>query len=476
MELLVLNPAEIGKLHSATLDILEEPGIRISHSPMLEQLARAGAKVEPAGGRVRFPRAMVKELLRQAPPIARLTGLNGLVLEVGGENRYYTSLILDPYIIDFEHGPRRPLLEDVRRHTILGESLKHVSGMMRMQYPVADLPEPACYLKTMEVFLSNTTKHVMVYADSVKNAWEWIGAAEILAGSAGLRRTPLLSMAVAITSPLTLHGINAELLEIALAYNLPIIPTVCPMAGTTSPYTVAGTMLMANVETLVPVIVAQALKPGHPVFYMIGPSATDLRTGHDLYYKAEKVLFKTMAAQMGRFYNLPIAGEAAGTMTWRYDPQNGAEGMLYLLGSMAGGQNLFGGLGSCHNANGMSAEQIILQCGMLDMAEYAARGVTLDDDQLGVESIRSAGPGGNFLTDDLTIKNLRGGNFFRTPYYFDYSGGYADSNGAVAMAHETVQQIVAAYKPAVPESVQEDLRRYFSRLTDTQSPSPAGTV
>ncbi len=464
MQLRVLNPAEIEKLHSATLDILEEPGIRISHAPMLERLARAGAKVEPVSGRVRFPRAMVEELLRQAPPVARLTGLNGVVLEAGGGNRYYTSLILDPYVIDFDQGPRRPLLEDVRRHTILGESLKQVSGMMRMQYPVADFPEPECYLKTMEVFLSNTTKHIMVYADSVNNAREWVGAAEILAGSTGLRNTPLLSMAVAITSPLTLHSINAGLLELALDYNLPVIPTVCPMAGATSPYTVAGTMLMANVETLVPVIVAQALKPGHPVFYMIGPSATDLRTGHDLYYKAEKALFKTMAAQMGKHYNLPIAGETAGTMTWRYDPQNGAEGMLYLLASMAGGQNLFGGLGSCHNANGMSAEQIILQCAMLDMAEYAARGVAFDDEQLGVESIRNAGPGGSFLTDDLTIKYLRGGNFFRTPY-FDYSGGYSGSNGAVAMAHETVQQIVNGYKPAVPESIREDLRRYFSNLT-----------
>jgi trimethylamine--corrinoid protein Co-methyltransferase len=461
MELRVLNPAEIEKLHEATLDILEEPGITISHSRMLEKMAQAGAKVDAVNARVRFPRAMVDELLQQAPSVARLTGLNGIVLEAGGDNRYYTSLILDPYVIDFEKGPRRPLLEDVRRHTILGESLKQVSGMMRMQYPVADLSGADCYLKTMEVFLCHTAKHVMVYADSVKNAWEWIGAGEILAGSAGLKSTPLMSMAVAITSPLTLHSINAELLEIALAYNLPILPTVCPMAGTTSPYTVAGTMLQANVETLVPVIVAQALKPGHPVFYMIGPSATDLRSGHDLYYKAEKMLFKTMASQMGRYYNLPIGGETAGTMTWRYDPQNGAEGILYLLASMAGGQNLFGGLGSCHNANGMSAEQIILQCGMLDMAEYAARGVSLGDSELGVESIRSAGPGGNFLTDDLTIKHLRDDQFFRTPY-FDFAGGYRESDGAVAMAHETVGQIVAAYKPAVPESIQEDLRRYFA--------------
>jgi len=62
---------------------------------------------------------MVRELLALAPPAVTETGLNGRVLEVGGENRHYTSLILDPFIVDYQQGLRRPVLEDVRRHTIL---------------------------------------------------------------------------------------------------------------------------------------------------------------------------------------------------------------------------------------------------------------------------------------------------------------------------------------------------------------------
>ena len=463
MELRVLDAAEVERLHEATLEILEEPGVRIAHAPTLAKLKRAGAKVDENVEQVRFPREMVAELLSLAPTVARLACPNGTVLEAGGTNRYYSSLILDPWIIDFDKGPRRPVLEDVRRHTILGDSLPRVSAMMRMQYPVADVPEPQCYLKTMEVFLTHSAKHVMVFADGVENARQWLGAGEILAGGKGLCATPIMSMAVAVTSPLTLHGVNAELLQLAIDHSLPVLPTVCPMAGSTSPYTVAGTMLVSNVETLLPVLVAQVLKPGHPVFYMIGPSVTDLRKGHDLYYKAEKMLFKSMATQMGKFYRLPIAGETAGTMTWRFDPQNGAEGMLYLLASVAGGQNLFGGLGSCHNANGMSAEQIILQCGMVDQAEYVARGVSLRPHELGIESIRAAGPGGNFLTDELTLEFLRGDQFFRTPQ-FDYAGGYTASKGAVEMAHESVEQMVKTWRPALPESTRAELESYFARL------------
>ena len=462
MRMQVLSDAEVTTLHERTLDVLENPGVRVHHAPTLAALARAGAKVDESGG-VRFPRELVEELRAEAPSGARMTGLNGRVLEVGGENRYYASIVTDPYVVGFEQGPRRPVLDDIRRNTIVGESLERISAMMRMQYPVADLPEREAYLKSMEVFLCHCTKHVPVYATTVENAREWIGAAEILSSGRGLRNVPLLSLAVAVTSPFVLHETNAQLLELALEYNLPVIPTVCPMAGATSPYTVAGTMLVANVEVMLLVLITQALKPGHPVLYAVGPSVADLRTAHDLYYKAEKALFKTMGAQMARFYGLPLAGETGGTMTWRYDPQNGAESMLYILAAVAGGQHFSGGVGSCHNANGMSAEQIVLQCGMIDQAEYVVRGPSLSERDLALESIRAAGPGGQFLGDDLTVERMRSGEFFQTPH-FDYAGGYADSPGAVEMAHETVESLVRNHKPTVPEHVREALGEYFRDL------------
>jgi trimethylamine--corrinoid protein Co-methyltransferase len=462
LQLRTLTEEEIVRLHRATLEVFANPGFRIGHAGIRARLAKAGAQVAEANQIVRFAPELVEELLRLAPPVVRQTGLNGRVLEAGGSNRFYHSLVTDPWIIDYETGPRRPLLEDVRRHTILGESLDRVSGMMRMQYPVADIPEPQCYWKTMEVFLCHTTKHIPIYPTDVENARDWIEAGEILAGGAGLTRTPLYTMSVAITSPLTLTGLNGELLELAVRYQQPVISTVCPMAGSTSPYTMAGAMLVANAEALLPVVVAQALQPGYPVFYAVGPSVTDLRSGHDLYYKAEKMLFKLMGIQMGKFYRLPVAGETGGTMTWRYDPQNGAEGMLYILASVAGGQNLFGGLGSMYNAMGMSAEQILLQCGMIDQAEYLARGVSLTDHELGLASIRKAGPGGHYLEDDLTLEFLRGQQFFESPH-FDRTGDQRPAPGAVAMAHERAEQLIRNYRPTVPEPLQDELARYFRR-------------
>ena len=186
-----------------------------------------------------------------------------------------------------------------------------------------------------------------------------------------------------------------------------------------------------------------------------------MKNGHDLYYNAAKMLFKVGGNQMGKFYNLPISGESGGTLTWRPDVQNGAESLAYLLASTTGGQNMIGGLGTMHNANGMSSEQIIMQSGLAEMAEYMAKGIDTSDYKFGMDSIKSVGPGGCFLTEDLTMDLLRGDEFFYS-HFLDMTGGYADSApGMHEIAHQKVKDIVNNYKPTVPGKVQDAIQKFF---------------
>ena len=464
LRLQALSDSEVQKLHETTLELYEKVGVFIGHEEALAILKKKGARVDEASGRVRFPAAMVEELLQLAPSVAKETGINGKELHIGGRNRYFLSLILDPFIADYHQGLRRPVLEDVRQHTIIGESLDRVNSMMRMQFPVSDIVEPDCYYKTMEVFLCHTTKHTAAYPTSEDNCRDWMDAMAVIAEAAGLdvENTPLLSIAMAVTTPLQVHGPNIEIMKMAMSRCYPIISTICPMAGTTSPYSIAGTSVIANAEALLPVLIAQCYKPGHPVLYTVAPSVTDMETGHDLYYRVEKMLFKLAGVQMGKFYNLPISGEAGGTLTHRADVQNGAESMAYLLAAMSG-QNVVSGLGSMHNANGMSAEQIIMQCGLADMAKFVTRGIDVSDEKLALDSIAQVGPGGNFLAEPLTVKHLRGKEFFNSQY-LDLSGGYTDqAPGMHEIAHQEVERLVGEYQPSVPEKVRTAIQEHFRK-------------
>jgi trimethylamine--corrinoid protein Co-methyltransferase len=459
----VLSSSEIEMIHSKTIEILQKAGVEIGHPAMCEKCRQAGAKVDDSQMRVYFPAGLVNELLSCAPRIVKETGINERGMDVGSSNNYFTSLILDPWVVDYHEGLRPPVLEDVRRNTIIGESLERVDAMMRMHYPVSDVKGSDSYYKTMEVFLSNSTKHTAAYPVSVENCRDWMDIMAVIADAAGLDvdNTPLLSIATAVTSPLRLTAPNVEIMKMAMERCYPIIPTVCPMAGTTAPFTVAGTTLQSNVECVLTIILTQLYKPGHPVFYGVGPSVTNMQTGHDLYYTSEKMLWKIAASQMGSYYNVPVSGEAGGTLTWRPDVQNGAEGALFLLASLVGNQHMISGLGSLHNANGMSSEQIIMQCGLIDMAEYVSKGINITEQSLAAKSIIDVGPGGNFMADELTLSNLRSDEFFSS-HFLDFSGGYEkDSPGMYEKAHSIVEDTVAAYDPQVPGNVREAIKKFF---------------
>ena len=479
LNLSVLSKPETEQIHRNTLRIFESTGFKVYHEETLSKFRKLGAIVDHHSGVIKIPADLIGELLGEAPSHVLLGGINKKTLSAGGDNVYYTSLILDPFVVDWDDGIRKPVLADVKKNTMIGESLDRVSIMMRMQNPVSDIPEPDCYYKTMETFLLNMTKHIAVYPDNEQNCRDWIAAAEIIAGATGRSSAepPLLSIAMAVLSPLAINGINIEIMKMAMENNFPIISTVCPMAGSTAPYSIAGTFLQANIEALLPILIAQAHKPGHPVFYGIGPSVTDMSTGKDIYYRAEKMLYKIMANQMSRYYGLPSTGEAGGSLTHLPDMQNGAESISYLLASHAWKQNIIGGLGSLGNANGMSSEQIIMQCGLIDMAEFLSRGVDLSNEKNGVASIERTGPGGNFLTDDLTLALLRDTDEFFSSPFIDLSGNSSEpefSRSMPNLAHQKVLDIQNSFTSQVPGKVQEEIKRFFSAKYQDKSVSKLG--
>jgi trimethylamine--corrinoid protein Co-methyltransferase len=282
--------------------------------------------------------------------------------------------------------------------------------------------------------------------------------ADILARGGDVSR--LITSAIALGSPLVLNKLNADLMIRSVEKGFAIVPTVCPMAGSTSPYSLAGTLLQSHIDILMIALMAQILRPGHPVEYFSGLSVTDLQNGADLYYTFDKVLWKSAAAQLGFAEHMPVGIEGGGTLTHRYDPQAGAEGMAFMLAAHASGAHRITGFGSCHNAVGMSAEMMVIQQSYLRAARHLTRGIRTDDLRLGVASLERVGPGGQFLDDDLTLELMRSDEFFRDEV-FDLSGGHGQGRSFLERAHVRVEQLVADYQSRVPGDIHEELRRYF---------------
>lgn len=459
-----LSESQIAEIRDRTAEILETVGLRVQHEGMLQRCRQAGAIVDDATGIVRFPRPLLDELLASVPASYSVRRVDGTEQVIGEAHQCCHAIVTDPWIVDYEtQSPRRPRLADIRRHTAIAQQLPQVAAISLMDFPVTDVEGPASSLAAFEEHILHHAKHIYVFATDLDRYAHFLEVGRILASSMGraLEGSRLMSVAVGVLSPMTVTGLNIEFLLDACARDFPVIPTVCPMAGMSSPYSLAGTLLLGNVELIGLAALTQIVRRGHPYLYSFGPSVSNMRSGHDMYYTLDKVLWKVAGAQIGKSYRMPVAVEAGGSMTYRYDQQNGAEGILFMVAALGAGADVLNGIGSTYNAIGMSAEMMVIHTAWLEAARFLQRGISFAEGRLGLESILRTGPGGNYLTDDLTLFCLRRGEFFSHPL-FDHSGGAEASRSLLERAHEQVEAMVANAQSPLGGEVQEQIRRYFA--------------
>ena len=152
MELIkVLSEGEIEQIRDRTEEVLETVGLRVEHPGLRRQCREAGVAVDEPAERVRFPRPLLRELLASVPSSYVRRSPGGKEEVVGGGEQYAHAIVTDPWIVDYEtQKPRRPCLDDVRRHTVIAQKLAQISTISLMDFPVTDVPEPISSLRAFE--------------------------------------------------------------------------------------------------------------------------------------------------------------------------------------------------------------------------------------------------------------------------------------------------------------------------------------
>ena len=464
MRVHVLTDQEIERIKTGTEKLIEGIGFQVFDEGLRQKAGKAGAIVDDQEQTVRIPAELLRDLLTKVPGSYPIRGIDGTEYVIGGGKQHISAIVTDPWIIDYEtHTPRRPSLNDVKINTILTQRNPKVAQVSRMDFPVTEYDDASSSLRALEIHLLNHAKHYAVYVASLESFYQWLDIGNLIAPNGNIKDSGLMSVAVAVVSPLVLTDINAELLLRATENGFAVIPTICPMSGATSPYHKAASLLQGNVENIFLAAMTQILNPGNPFLYGFGPSVSDMRSMQSLYYTMDKALWKVASVELAKSYGIPVLGECGGTLSHRYDMQSGAESMLFMMFAQNAGSDMLSGLGSCYNANGLSSEMIVIQSAWLEAAEYLSCGIGFDFFEEGIHSIKEQGHGGHFLMDDLTLKLMRSREFFFSDV-FDMSGGYASSPSMLEKAHLKVEELTENFVSSVPENVQETLRRYFHDL------------
>jgi trimethylamine--corrinoid protein Co-methyltransferase len=133
----------------------------------------------------------------------------------------------------------------------------------------------------------------------------------------------------------------------------------------------------------------------------------DLRTMDLTMGAVETSMLNTCAVHLAKRYSLPIYASAGVTEAKIPDIQSGFEkGVSYLMVALAGADYIHLAAGMLDSGNSISYEQFIIDNEILGMVHRLINGVDIDPETLAVEIIEQVGPGGNYVTEEHTVKHM----------------------------------------------------------------------
>lgn len=400
----ILEQGEIEAIHQATLRILSEVGIVLTHPPARDLLVDAGAQV--VGDRVLLPADLVEREVGRCPDRVTVRGREGQEISLGDGKLYWHNLGGARDVYDHYTRKKRPAdLNDVHESARLLDAMNGCTSITPLYTP-QDVPGPLMSLAMYRHTLAHTTKPVQ--GPGVLTVAE-VDLAVKMAAVIG-PPPEVLTLSVSPISPLTFSdNIAASIMEIA-RQGIGFGPLPCPSAGATAPLSLAGALAQQNAEVLAALVLTQLVHPGLPVIYCGRLAMVDPRTVTSVWGGVELGLVSAATVQVGHRYKLPVNVYGFSTNAHVPDLQNGFERSLNAAIPALAGADELSGIGEMEAGISSSSTQIVIDNEIAASVRRLNRGFVVDKDSLAVEVIASVMNGSrNFIDQMHTVRYLRAG-------------------------------------------------------------------
>ncbi len=408
-----LTDAGMAKIHQSALEALEVIGLSNAPASGVEILTGAGA-ILGDDGRIRFPRALVEDMLAVAARNITLHARDTRHdLHLSGSNVHFGTAgaavhIVDPITLDYRDSTAQDLYDAAR----LVDNLDNIHFYQRTMVCRDVIDNVDMDLNTLYACLAGTKKHVgtsFFDPDAVAPAFDIL---HMVAGGEDkwLERPFVSNSNCFVVPPMKFAEESCRVMEDCIRRGMPMLLLSAGQAGATAPAPIALAIVQAMAECLAGVVYVNAIKKGAPAIFGTWPFVSDLRTGAMSGGSAEQALLTAGCAQMHRFYDLP-GGAASGISDSKLpDMQAGWEqGITNTLAGLAG-------LNMCYEAVGMHAsllgfcmESLILGDDLLGQAMRCVRGIDVTEDSTSIEAMKEVclGGPGHYLGSDQTLKLMQ---------------------------------------------------------------------
>ena len=415
----LLTEAQRDQIVGEAIKTLEDIGVAVENREAVDRLIGAGASVATNGKRVIIPEALVRRSIETAPAEFTLYDREGReVGVVGGDN-----VIFDPgsaaiSIYDFEQRrSRKPTTRDVVDFVGVTDQLAAYDAQSTGVVP-NDLPYELADRYRLFLALVYSRKPV-VTGTFTKDAFSVMRAMlnEVRGDPVKLKEKPLAIFDCCPSPPLMWSDLTCQALMDCARHGIPAETVSMPMAGATSPVTLAGVLVQHTAESLSGLVIHQTVAAGAPIVYGGAPAIFDMRRGTTPLAAVETMMIETAYAQIGKSLGLPVHAYMALSDAKLPDFQAGFETAIGATLAALLRVNVVSGPGMLDFSSCQNLEKVVLDSEVCLIAKRLIEGIRFRGETAGIDALREVvgTSGASFITSEHTRR------YFREEMYYPSS-------------------------------------------------------
>jgi trimethylamine--corrinoid protein Co-methyltransferase len=468
VKLTVLSDEEVEQIHTATLQILDKTGIILTNPEAREVLTSAGGQVD--GERLLFPPDMVEREISKCPSEVKIRGRDGDLVCLGDGTLHWHNVGGARDVYEPKSGQlRKATLQDVMDSAKLLDALDSATTITPFFTP-QDVPGDLMSLAMYRYSIPYTTKPLQ--GPGVQNGEEVKIAVE-LAAVVGPPKE-ILSLSISNVSPLNFPDEHVDAIMEIARQGIPFGPLPCPIAGATSPFSLAGSIAQQNAEVIAAIILAQVIQPGLPIIYCGRLAMMEPRTGISVWGGVELGLASAATVQVGHRYGLPVNVYGLSTNSHILDIQNGYERALNAVIPALAGADELSGIGEMAAGVAGSYAQMVCDNEIAGGIRRLRRGLSVTEHALGVEVIADVmSSSRNYLGQKHSIEFMRAGEIYFTNLAERGAWESWDQGGRAGMterAQAEAERIISGHEvPSLSKEQEQELDRIMKKAAEILS-------
>ena len=462
----LLSDNQVQVVHDASMDVVEEVGVEFRCDDALALWRDAGATVD--GDRVRLDREHLMALVGTAPSSYTMVARDPAhTVTVGNGKTIFTPSYGAPYVLGLD-GTRRPgTLEDFKNFT----KLNHLSPALHMSGGVVcepmDVPVPKRHLYMTDSLLRYSSKPFMGAVTSKERAEDSLHMAGIVFGQEFVRDTTVMTCLANGNTPLVWDKTMLDSVRVFAAANQATLFSPFVLGGASTPASTVGAVIQVNIEALTGVAFSQLVRAGAPALYGQWVSTVSMKTGAPQAGTPEVCHMNLLTAQMARHYGLPSRCSGSCSSSKMVDAQAGYEAARNMYGALMAGTNfILSTTGYLESAMCQSYAKWVLDSEQLEMMYRLGSGVSFDDLDEVLDTMREVPPGGHHLGTAHTLANFQTAFSMPEMMNSDNYEQWLAEGGQSAEERATVRcrEMLDEYEePSLPENVSRELDEFVAR-------------